>query len=125
MKKGTKLYSILKSKCPKCHETDLFVHDFPLSLDALSEMPKKCPNCNQSFIIETGFYFGAMFISYSIASVGGLLLFLLYHLGFNLELGVSLFLVIIGHLLFVPKLFRLSRAIWINVFVKYEGNLNQ
>ena len=120
LKKGTKLYSILHLKCPRCQEGDLFptpTFSFKKSFD----MPETCPHCGQRYFLEPGFYYGAMFISYlitgffSLAFIGGMMF------GFGLSVDVSfLFLVVVMALLFV-WFFRVARAIWINVNVKYSG----
>lgn len=84
-------------------------------------MPQNCPVCGQKYFLEPGFYFGAMFISYFMT--GG---FCLAFVGFlMLVLGVSvnvsfLILIVVLTVLFV-WIFRLARAIWININVKYDS----
>jgi hypothetical protein len=84
------------------------------------DMPKECPNCGQDFEPETGFYFGAMYVSYgltvalSVAVFVVTLIFDIYTLG--------RFLIINGIVLLVllPYIFRVSRSIWIAIIVKYD-----
>ncbi|MFT4603040.1 MAG: hypothetical protein ACI857_003227 [Arenicella sp.] len=123
MKKGTKLYSIVKGTCPKCQETDLFKSKNPYNLSKVMEMNDECPNCGQSFRPEPGFYFGAMFVSYGL----GVALFIATIVAILIlapETGPGwMFAWVLGVILIsAPLSYRMSRKIWINFFVKYEGN---
>ncbi len=119
--KGKKMYSIVNMKCPRCHEADMFRSPiFPKF--HLFDMHEKCPVCEQSFNLETGFYWGAMYISYAYSS-GALLIvagicFLWLHLGLIPSLIAMGLAAIIG---FAPNA-RLSRSTWINFFVHYNEN---
>ncbi|MGB0368672.1 MAG: DUF983 domain-containing protein, partial [Flavobacteriales bacterium] len=66
MKKGSKIYSMLRLKCPRCHEGDLFLHKNPYSFTKLEKMPDNCPVCDQKYWPEPGFYYGAMYVSYAL-----------------------------------------------------------
>lgn len=117
--KGTKAYSILHFKCPKCHEGDLF--DTPtFSYRKSFDMPKGCPYCGQNYWPEPGFYYGAMFISYIFTGWFCIFFVILLHwvLDWGLYTSFAILLAVIA-LLFV-YFFRLARAIWINVTVKYD-----
>ncbi len=118
-KKGTKAYSIFHLKCPKCHEGDLF-YTPTFSFKQPFDMPKVCPKCGQKYEPEPGFYYGAMFISYIFSGwfCIGLIAFLHWVLGWSM-LWSFVTLLIIGILFFV-WLFRFSRAVWINLNVKYD-----
>jgi len=117
-KKGSKAYSIAELKCPRCHEGDLF-ETGTFSFNKSFEMPEQCPVCGQKYFLGPGFYFGAMFISYimtgwfALIVVGGLIFF-----GVNWETAFWIMVVIMA-ILFV-WFFRVARAIWINVNVKYD-----
>lgn len=114
------LPSILKLKCPKCRKGDLFVHKGSYRIKGFFDMHKNCPKCGQDFEIETGFYFGAMYVSYgltiaiSVAVFAALLVFDIYSLEMFL---IAEFLVLLALL---PIVIRVSRAIWIAIIVKYD-----
>ncbi|MBK8567877.1 MAG: DUF983 domain-containing protein [Saprospiraceae bacterium] len=120
-KKGTKAYSIFNMKCPRCHEGDLFPTG-SFSFNKPFDMPETCPKCGQKYFLGPGFYYGAMFISYIITGffclfvVGGLILFA----GLSINAAFMVLLVVIA-ILFV-WFFRISRAIWININVRYNAN---
>ncbi len=55
--KGSKAYSILQMKCPKCHEGNLF-ETGAFSFNKPFDMPEKCPVCQQKYFLEPGFIMG-------------------------------------------------------------------
>ena len=65
MKKGTKLYSIVNFKCPKCQQGDFFV-SHPYHLNHLGDVRKNCNKCGLNYSKEPGFYFGAMYVAYAL-----------------------------------------------------------
>lgn len=120
LSKGSKLYSILKYKCPRCHEGDLYVHK-GWSYTKFSQMHKSCPVCHQSYEPEPGFYYGAMYVSYALTTA--LTITILVAMSVLLdEITMTSFLgsLVLALLLFYPFIFRMSRAIWINFFVRYN-----
>jgi uncharacterized protein (DUF983 family) len=120
LKKGSKKYSILLWKCPKCQEGDLFSKRNPYRLKTCLSMPDRCPVCNQDFQIEPGFYYGALWASYPVVVLLTLAITSFFYLFLALSLFVFIFVLAFCMLAFQPLLLRLGRAIWINVFVKFE-----
>jgi len=119
-KKGSKLNSILKMKCPRCQEGDLFTVKNPYRLKYLDKMPHYCPVCGEDLQREVGFYYGAMMISHGTTTVIAVIVhFTVFHFyGWEILPNlISLLVVIIG---LFPIVFRSSRAIWINFFSKYD-----
>jgi uncharacterized protein (DUF983 family) len=117
--------SVLTNKCPHCRRGNLFVDPNPYNLRNTMKMPEKCPVCGQNFELQTGFYFGTGFVSYGLSVMLIAIGFAVWAMAFGLSvkdnsifwcLGVN-----IGVLLLLqPVLQRLSRSIWIALFVKYE-----
>jgi uncharacterized protein (DUF983 family) len=120
MLEGTKMYSILKLKCPRCHEGDLFAKKNPYSYSKLSKMPDNCPVCNEKYWPEPGFYFGAMYVSYALTIAISVAVFVamivLWHFDVMWYLGLNAAII----LLLFPLIFRISRAVWFNFFVTYK-----
>ncbi|MFT6700101.1 MAG: hypothetical protein ACJA2M_002501 [Polaribacter sp.] len=122
-KKGTKLYSIIKGKCPKCHEGNFFKNGLTFHPSKVTRLHENCPNCNLKYMLEPSFYFGAMYVNYGITVAISIVVFLIAKLGFNLNLLHS-FLIVIGALLILaPINLRLARILWINMFVNYENEV--
>lgn len=117
--KSSKLYSIFGFKCPKCHESNLF--DTPtFSFKRPFEMKDRCEVCGQRFEPEPGFYFGAMFISYIFMGFFCLGFTAFFHWIVGWSINASFLLLIVVCAIFFVYIFRLARAIWINLIVNYD-----
>lgn len=106
-------------KCPRCREGDLFEQG-AFSFEKPFDMPKKCNRCNQSYMPEPGFYYGAMFISYIFYAWFSLLLCLglVFGLGWSINGAIAL-LLFLSVILFV-WVFKMARSIWIHIAIKYK-----
>ncbi|OFY94699.1 MAG: hypothetical protein A3K10_14455 [Bacteroidetes bacterium RIFCSPLOWO2_12_FULL_31_6] len=112
--------SVLKLKCPKCRQGDLFYNKKIYQFKGFFDMPKKCPKCGQDFQIETGFYYGAMYVSYAltIALIVAVFTVLIVFNIFSIELFLLLDFIVL--LIALPYLFKVSRSIWIALMVKFD-----
>lgn len=114
------LYSTFWNKCPRCHQTSVFIEKNPYNLKRLSHMNTACSNCGEKFEKEPGAYYGAMYVSYALM-VGwfvicwGIDSFYVHSETFNF-----LAFVIISIVLFMPLTFRISRLLWLNFFIKFD-----
>lgn len=118
--KGSKLYSILRNKCPQCHEGDFFKYRISINPKKITKLHDNCPNCNLKYMMEPSFFFGAMYINYGIAVALFVSVFIISKLFFGLSILQSFITILIVSFLFTPYSLRLSRIIWINLFVKYK-----
>lgn len=107
------------AQMPRCHIGDMYptpTFSFRKSFD----MHEKCPHCGQKFSLETGFYYGAMFISYIISAFMMFGIFALFMFGFGFDVyaafGAAMGVILALYVWF----FRVSRTIWLSFFVKYE-----
>ena len=121
MKRGTKLYSILKLKCPRCQTGNLFNNSGLFVFTQILDMPDKCPHCSQDFNLEPGFYTAALWISYPMV----LIIFIpVIILGFSLDSIngffkiIFPFIILFSFMLQVP-LMRIARAILLNMTIDY------
>lgn len=121
LKKGTKLYSILHLKCPQCQEGNLFLGKNPYDLKLFDKMPDRCPVCGENFVRETGFYWGAMMVSHATTTVIAVIVHIIIHLFYGWEILPNVIAFLFVFALLLPIIFRSSRAIWINLFVKYHS----
>ncbi|MBL0740356.1 DUF983 domain-containing protein [Chryseolinea sp. Jin1] len=84
-------------------------------------MNKTCACCSQPFEPEPGYYFGAMFVSYAINTAFfvavWVALSVLTKEVTTAQMIAVLLIVVFGLL---PITFRLSRVLWINIFVHYD-----
>ncbi|MEH6406765.1 MAG: DUF983 domain-containing protein [Leeuwenhoekiella sp.] len=121
MKKGTKLYAILKLKCPRCQMGNLFSNPGLFVFSRILEMPDKCPHCELDFKREPGFYTAALWISYPIV----LIIFIpIILLGFLLDSINNFFtfiyplIILFSFVLQIP-LMRIARAVLLNMSIDY------
>ncbi len=122
MKKGSKLYSILTGKCPKCQQESMYVSKNLYNPSETLHMNEKCSHCDTKYNMEPSFFYGAMYVSYGIGIAFAIAAFVISFVFMETSLKTA-FLVIIGILvLFMPIIMRLSRNIWINFFIKYDAN---
>jgi uncharacterized protein (DUF983 family) len=119
LKTDNKIFALLKMKCPKCHEGELFTTSNSYNIKRMHEMPPKCNECGQYFEPEPGFYTGAMYVNY------GVFLFLISYLILEIILSVPpyvFFTTYIGILLLIsPLMFRYSRVFFLYLMVSYDN----
>lgn len=91
-------------------------------------MNEHCEYCNEDFEVETGFYQGAMYMSYIITSAMCILLLPVY-IAFNFSrekfldnafyyIGACAIMLVVA----APYVVQLSRAVWLMIHVKYFKN---
>jgi uncharacterized protein (DUF983 family) len=120
IKKGSKLRSVLKLKCPRCQEGNLFTIKNPFLLKHIDKMPHYCPKCGEDFQREIGFYYGAMMISHASTTVIAVIVHGIVFYFYGWALVPNLLSITIIILALFPVIFRTSRAIWINIFCRYD-----
>jgi uncharacterized protein (DUF983 family) len=127
LSKGSKLYSILFNKCPKCHTGNFWASDNPFKnmFFSTENSCKTCENCSLDYELEIGFWYGSMYVSYAI-SVAVMLLFwsLTTFLFSTITTFNEILIIVIAIILVSPLNYHVSRLIWINFFVKYIPNDN-
>lgn len=121
--KGSKLYSILTGKCPKCHEESMYVNPNPFALMDVLKIRERCSNCNTKYRMEPSFFFGAMYVSYGVGVAFSVAAFIISYLILGLTLTTSFIVIIVTLVVFMPFIMRISRNIWINLFMHYDENL--
>lgn len=118
-------FSILNFLCPRCREGRMFPPD-TLYTKGFMQMNKTCSCCGQPFEPEPGFYLGVMYTSYALHAVLFFLIILaFYQIWGSPNLFSLALLCIVAVAALLPLTFRLSRAIWIHIFVRYEGPCNE
>ena len=122
LKKGNKIYSILTGNCPRCHQEHMYVNKNPYSFGSLFKMYERCSNCGLKYKMEPSFFYGAMYVSYAVGIAFAVAVFVIAFLFVGASL-INTFIAIVATLvIFMPIILRLSRNIWINLFVKYDAN---
>ncbi|MDR0229442.1 MAG: DUF983 domain-containing protein [Flavobacteriaceae bacterium] len=112
---------VLSGKCPHCGKEKVFHDKGSVLTFRMPKMTKECPSCGYNFHRETGFYFGAMYVSYAITvaemvavMVGRLILNSVFGLEINLlQTFIAIVVVILLSWTFT---YRAARIMWLNMF---------
>lgn len=119
LKKGQKLYSILFNKCPRCHEGDFFTYKGSLRFRNNLKIHDHCPSCGLKYMIEPSFFYGAMYVSYALNVALAVAIFVIGSL-VGLDAFSSLGAIVIVLVLLMPWSMRISRLLYINMFVAFK-----
>ena len=99
----------------------MFVNPNPYNIAQNLKMHPRCRKCGFVYKMETSFFFGAMYVSYGVAVFLGMLIF---GIAYAFGAGILSAFGWIFFLLFalMPVITRVSRTIYINLFVNYDPN---
>ena len=123
LKKGNKLYSILTGKCPKCHHELMYKTSNAYQLSQTLKMHERCGHCQTKYKIEPSFFYGSMYVSYGVGIAFSVVAFILTFIIFESSLVLSFIAIVCTLIGFMPIIMRLSRNIWINLFMSYDAEL--
>ena len=126
-KKPSVVGAIAHMRCPSCRKGHMFKQKSIFPMSKMMEMPEECPVCGQKMEPQVGFYYGTGYVSYALSV--GLFLFNLvwYWTIFGLSYkDNSIFYYLITSvsivLLLQPFLMRISRVLYLYMFVRYGAH---
>ena len=125
IKKGSKLYSIFTGTCPKCHEESMYINPNPYVLKDTLKIGEKCSNCKTKYRLEPSFFFGSMYVSYGVGIAFATVAFVISYFFLGSTVNTAFIAIIITLVVFMPFIMRVSRTIWINLFIHYDKNLSK
>ncbi|RKR09299.1 uncharacterized protein DUF983 [Flavobacterium sp. 90] len=125
LKKGSKLNSILTGSCPKCQKESMYSDRNPLHLTKVLKMNDHCSHCGLKYQIEPSFFYGAMYVSYGLNVAVGIAAFIVSFVFFKTSIEESFITIVVTLILLFPFVLRLSRNLYINMFVSYDPNAGQ
>jgi uncharacterized protein (DUF983 family) len=125
LKKGSKLNSILTGSCPKCQNESMYSDKNPLHLTKVLKMNDHCGHCGLKYQIEPSFFYGAMYVSYGLNVAVGIAAFIISFVFFGASIGQSFIAIVIALIVLFPFVLRLSRNLYINMFVSYDPKTGQ
>lgn len=108
----------------------MYVHPRIYTWKNIGEMYRLCPVCNTNLLPETGFYFGAAYVSWALTvalwvTVLVVLKILdalaLIEFGFLTHPVTFLTTGSVATLVLFPYLFRVSRSIWAHLFIRKKA----
>ena len=119
LKKGNKLYSIFYNKCPQCQEGRFFKYGITLKLKNNLQVYENCESCRLKYMIEPSFFYGAMYVSYALTVALAVAIFVISYL-IGLDLIGSFIAIFVILIALTPLVMRVSRLVYINMFVHYK-----
>ena len=125
LKKGSKLYSILTGTCPKCQNESMYLYKNSFHFNKILKMHENCNYCGLKYQIEPSFFYGAMYVSYGLNVAIGIAVFIISFVLFGFGLKVAFIAIIASLIVLFPFVLRLSRNIYINIFVSYDPKTKQ
>ena len=123
----SKAEAILKCRCPRCRQGQVFTHP-AYNLRKFDEMYEDCPVCGLYYEVEVGLFYGAMYISYAFSvAVVFIVGVLLYNLAGDPPTWVYILSVAGVVILAAPLLFRYSRILMLYFFsgIDYDPTYNK
>ena len=126
MKKGSKLYSIFRFKCPQCHEGEFLETRNVYNLKKAGNLKERCSECGCKYSKEPGFYYGAMYVSYAF----GVALWVATWVATSVlwpdyPAWFLILLIVVEMVVLGPYLYALSKITWANLFISYKGGNSQ
>jgi len=119
-KKGSKLNSIVRGSCPRCQKASMYQSKNVFNIITATKMKEKCSHCGLRFMIEPAFFYGAMYVSYGVGIAFGVAAFVISRLFLGSSLVTSFIVIVASLIVFYGVIMRISRNIWINIFVSYN-----
>ena len=125
--KAPSVFNLLKCKCPRCRQGDMFVSKNPWALKTTMRMHQVCPVCAQPLNIEVGFYYGSSYVSYAFSIAISVATFVAWWVLIGFSVYDNRFFWWLGFnsvvlILLQPYLMRVARTGWLAFFVRYDKN---
>lgn len=124
-KKGSRLFSIFRNRCPRCHNGHIFQSKNPYALSRMTQMYERCSHCDLKYEMEPAFWYGSMYVAYGLAVAVSVAMFVATEVLFDLTITEYLIYNGIALLVLIPAMWRASRLVWINLFVSYKEEFDQ
>jgi uncharacterized protein (DUF983 family) len=105
-----KLRGFLRSRCPRCLQGRVFVPGIPGLVGAINEA---CQACGLRFLRESGYFLGAMYISYGLGMLTILPSAVILAVVLEWPLAIVLTISLLQTVISVPLFLRYSRLIWL------------
>lgn len=115
--------ALAKSKCPNCHEGEIYEKK---RLFWFGKIHESCPSCGHKFEKEPGFFMGAMYVSYGLAIAECVATFVLVQLFFEQFLDTRMVPIMLAVILVTSGFnYSFSRVLWMYMFTSKGSSLTQ
>lgn len=120
MFKGTKLYSVFTGSCPVCHNESMYTSPNMYNPKKTQEMHERCSHCNTKYKIEPSFFYGSMYVSYGVGIAIAMAAFVICYFLIGMSRWNIFLVIAFLSVASLPIVIRISRNIWINMFMDYD-----
>lgn len=122
--KNPGILNLLKCKCPRCRMGNMFVNKKTFA-KGFMKMHDTCEVCGQHFELEVGFYYGSGYVSYGITVALSVATFIAWWvlIGISYDDNRIMYWLVLNAVFLIalqPYLMRLSRTLWLAIFIKYD-----
>lgn len=109
-------------KCPRCEKGNLYESQNPYKMGKMMEMHKNCSNCGLRYEKESGFFYGAMYVSYMLNIALFVTATVVWYAFIEdmIDWRIYISSYVLLTVLLVPIIFRYSRSIWLIMMIKFE-----
>jgi uncharacterized protein (DUF983 family) len=97
----------------------------PYRITQTLKINEHCSHCKTKYRLEPSFFYGSMYVSYGVGVAFAVASFVITHLFIGTSLMTSFYAIIGTLVAFMPIIMRLSRNIWINLFMSYDPKLDK
>ncbi|PLB17889.1 MAG: hypothetical protein TRG1_3291 [Flavobacteriaceae bacterium FS1-H7996/R] len=101
----------------------MFKNKNPYILSEVLSMHETCSNCGTKYKIEPSFFYGAMYVSYAVGIAFAVAAFVISFVFLKANINTVFISIVVTLIVFLPIIIRLSRNIWINIFMHYDKSL--
>jgi len=127
MAETSKSWAMLNCKCPRCRRGNMF--NGTLYSFSSNRINERCPHCDMLFEIEPGYFYAAMYVSYTLNVMEAGFFWLSTYLITHNTTSPWLYIAVIlgGCFLLSPINFRYSRVFllyWLSPKVHYQPHLD-
>lgn len=105
-----RLRGFLRSRCPRCYQGRVFAPGIPGLAGAMNEA---CRVCGLGFLRESGYFLGAIYISYGLGVITILPVAVIMAVVLEWPLAIVLIISLLQSVVGVPLFLRYSRLIWL------------
>lgn len=84
------------------------------------EMHERCSHCDTKYKIEPSFFYGSMYVSYGVGIAIAMAAFVICYFLLNLSRWNIFLVITFISIVSLPIVIRISRNIWINIFMDYD-----
>ena len=116
------LLKILNNRCPNCQRGSIFKEGNIYFNFRRPNMNEDCNKCGLKYSPEPGFFYGAMYVSYVLTVLQGIITFLISNLFFEKMFDPRIIGIIAVVMVLLSSFnMRISRILWIYLFRKTKS----